>query len=158
MKRLVHLVRRFLRSWTSRRPRPGDQAWIAGLLAVRLRKVFWDQPVPDQAHALRGARQLAGHAPGNPDLVRAFLLHDIGKRHARLGTLGRSLATVGSLLHFPVRGRYRTYLDHGRIGAEELRRLGASAMVVSFALHHQFGRPEGFDPGEWELLVAADHA
>lgn len=158
MRRLIHLVRRFFGAWRSRTPPPGAQVWIAAVLSAQESAVFWDQPVPDQDHALRGARRLRARFPERDDLVCAFLLHDVGKRHTRLGTIGRSLATALDLIRIPLRGRYREYFDHGRIGAAELERLGSAELTVEFARHHQHGRPRAITEDDWRILVSADRA
>ena len=157
MRHFVHLVARFVRSLTASRPGIADQALVAHHLRAPEATVFWRQPVPDLDHALRGARHVLTGAPDRTDLVRAFLLHDIGKRHARLGTLGRSIVTALAMLRLPVGGRGRRYLDHAEIGARELADLGAPPLVVGFARHHHHQAPTGIDPADWGLLVAADH-
>ena len=157
MKRLIHLARRFFASWGSRRPDPAAQRWVATVLPRAEAALFWEQPIPDQAHGVLGASRVAA-AGGSDLMVRAFLLHDIGKRHARLGTMGRSLATALDLVRIPVRGRFRTYLDHGTIGASELEAIGAHPLVVAFARFHNREAPAEIDPAKWGLLVAADRA
>ena len=89
--------------------------------------------------------------------MRAALFHDLGKRHARLGIVGRSVAGACRALGLPTRGRVRGYLEHGPIGARELERFGASDLVVDFARHHHDGRrPAGIPQETWALLQLAD--
>lgn len=154
MSHFVHLVSRFARSLRARRPDPSDQEFVASLLRPPEAEVFWKQPVPDLDHALRGAVWLA--AEGRPDLAGPFLLHDIGKRHARLGTIGRSFVTALALVHLPVGRRGRAYLDHAAAGAAELALLGSSEITVAFARHHHSSRSPGPAAADWDLLVAAD--
>jgi predicted HD phosphohydrolase len=71
-----------LRSLTARRPDPGEQVFIASALRGAAALLFAAQSPMDQAHALRAARSVAAAAPGRTDLVRAALLHDVGKTHA----------------------------------------------------------------------------
>lgn len=120
--------------------------------------LFFAQADADQRHGLEAAREAASQAPDRPDLVRAALLHDVGKRHARLGAIGRVVASLLIKLGWLVRGRVRMYRDHGPLAATELAELGAEPAVVEFARHHHTGRPEGFPMRDWELLVAADRA
>jgi len=84
------------------------------------------------------------------------MLHDVGKRHARLGVFGRVLASVLIALHLPLRGRFASYRDHGEIGARELEAEGVELMVVEFARHHHRARPTTIDADTWELLQRAD--
>lgn len=156
MRRLLHLARRFFRSWTSRRPGPALQETVTTILSAAEAEIFWRQPVPDLAHAVEGAVAITALHPDRPDLARAFLLHDVGKRHTGLGTIGRSVATALSMAHLPRTTRMQAYLDHGPIGGDELERAGSDDLTVAFARHHTEGMPHGVDPGDWAILVAAD--
>jgi hypothetical protein len=156
VSQLVHLGARFFRSLRARRPVPIDQTFVAEHLDEPLARVFWQQPVADLDHAVRGGRWIAAQQPGRPDLVRAYLLHDIGKRHSRLGTWGRSIVTALSLIRLPVGDRGRTYLEHGPIGADELEAVGAGSLAVSFARHHTGHKPGDIGIDDWKLLVEAD--
>lgn len=157
--RPLHLAGRFLDVTLARPLRPGEQAEVAALLRTEAeRSMYWDQPRADQRHGLAAARLVRSARPRRTDLVRAALLHDVGKRRSRLGPMGRSLATV--LGRFGIGGpaRFVDYLDHGRIAARELDRAGAESLVVAFALHHHGERPEEISREDWELLQAADRA
>jgi hypothetical protein len=129
-------------------------------VAARLRRaegsLFWGQSAPDQRHALDSARAVAAARPERADLERAALLHDVGKRHAGLGAVGRSLATGFRLLHLPTRGRWAAYLAHAQAGAADLAVAGAEPVVVAFARHHHGPRPGDIGPADWELLCRAD--
>jgi hypothetical protein len=105
---------------------------------------------------LDAARRIAAVWEGRRDLVRAALLHDVGKRKSNLGVVARSLTSLLAKLGIPVRGSWRLYLEHGAEGAEELARLGAEPLVVEFTLRHHDGRPAGFPIEEWQALKSAD--
>lgn len=152
-----HLMRRFFESVRARRPSPPDQAMVGEALRSEEARLFWAQPIIDQAHGVDTARILVDHRPGRPHLVKAALLHDVGKRHSSLGVIGRSMASTLTLLHLPVKGRYARYLAHAELGARDLEQAGCSAEVVAFARHHHGDRPPGFDEADWSALVAADN-
>ncbi len=118
--------------------------------------IFWAQPDADQRHGLEAARTIAVGQPGRRDLIRAALLHDVGKRHSDLGLIGRSLASMAAKLRLPVRGSWARYLAHGALGAEELARLGSETLVVEFARHHHQRRPTTIPAEDWDILVSAD--
>lgn len=154
---LSHLVSRFFTVLFARPLGPRDQAEAEGLLRPEERRLFWSQPVADQRHGLDGARFVLAAQPGRRDLARAALLHDIGKRHAGLGVLGRVLAAVLQWAG-AAPGRLATYRDHGPFGAEELDACGAEFLVVDFARHHHGARPDSIDAADWSLLQKADTA
>lgn len=58
--------------------RDEDVRWAASLLDVRLGALFAGMARPDRSHALRVARRVQA-AGGGRDVVRAALLHDVGK-------------------------------------------------------------------------------
>jgi putative nucleotidyltransferase with HDIG domain len=155
VRHLGHLARRFFGSIRSRQPGPEDQVYVAGYLTESEREVFWSQPVPDLTHAIRCSRR-ADVDGDRPDLARAVLLHDVGKRHASLGTIGRSLATVMAWSHLPLPHKMTTYLDHAVLGADELQSMDCEDLVVAFARHHHGERPNWIDPLDWAALVGAD--
>ena len=129
---------------------------MAGLVDGPLAELFWSQPIMDQRHALKAARHTLAAAPGRRDLARASLLHDCGKRHSRLGVGGRTMATLAALLRIPQTERWSAYLNHARIGADELERAGAEPNVVAFTLYQDRERPDGIDADDWSILKVAD--
>lgn len=116
-------------------------------------RLFFDQDPADQRHAYEVARRVERRGDV---AVRAALLHDVGKRHAGIGAVRRSLATLMDLAGLPLPARWRAYRDHGRRGAEELERAGADALSVAFARHHPSGPPPGVDTTTWRALLEAD--
>lgn len=130
---------------------------MRGILRPGEAAVFFAQSHADQRHGYDCARWVAA-GPDRSETVRAALLHDVGKRHSRLGTLGRSLATIAIKLRLPLSARWRQYRDHGVLGAAELTRLGAESLVIGFAREHHAGPPLGFDQAVWETLRRADVA
>jgi len=153
---LPHLIRRFFRSLRPAPAAPEEQRQVAALLTTEEAAVFWSQPRPDVRHALGCLDRLRSGGPARPELERAVLLHDIGKRRSGLGTLGRSLASGLAIVRLPRTGRMQRYLDHGDIGADELEALGAGSVEAAFARHHHAARPDIVDPADWDRLVAAD--
>lgn len=156
MPHLSHLVRRFFGTLTARPLTPAEQQRAAGWLRDAEAGLFWRMPPADQRHALTSAETVAASRPDRVDLIRAALLHDVGKRHARLGVIGRVTASLLDLTRLPAPGRLRTYLAHGPLGAAELAEAGAEEVVVAFAADHHRERPPMIDPSDWDLLIRAD--
>lgn len=118
--------------------------------------LFWSQQRADQRHGLDTARKLAAQHPDDLELIRAGLLHDVGKAESGLGPVGRTLATLAGLMGVPATRRQRSYLDHGPLGAARLRAAGTAGLVVAFAELHPAPAPPGVDPTRWQLLLDAD--
>jgi len=152
----LHLMRRTWGSMRAAPLTPREEAEVAGLLDDPLASLFWEQPTIDQRHGIDAAHFVLESRPGHQELARAALLHDVGKRHAGLGIVGRIAATLLALLHLPARGRFRTYLDHADQSAVELESAGAGQVVVDYARQQDGSRPESLSPAEWALLKEAD--
>ncbi len=153
-----HLVGRFVRSFDRQPPAAEDEAWVA----ARLRPeefLLWQAQLPsDRKHTLAVARSVASAGDAPDWVVGAALLHDIGKVDARLGPIGRSVATVLELVGIRrapgIIGRYLAYQGHG---AAMLSAIGADPLVVAWARdHHRAERAWGV-PLRWgRILRAAD--
>lgn len=140
----------------ARRLNPAEQDEVARWLRPGEASIYWAQQKADQRHGLVTARKLAAHAPDDLELIRAGLLHDVGKSGVRISAVGRSLATLGDLAGMPLPARYRTYRDHGPIGGAALAELAAEPLTVAFASGHPGGPPPDVDPSRWQLLLEAD--
>ncbi len=150
----IHLIRRAIGSIRPRPLTPREEAEVAGLLDDRLAALFWEQPTMDQRHGIDAAHFVLGRRPGERDIARGALLHDVGKRHARLGFFGRVAATVLALLRLPAPGRLGVYLDHARLGAADLA--GADELTIAYARHQDGARPDAIPVDAWALLKEAD--
>lgn len=151
-----HLSGRMLGSLRAAPLTPREEAEVAGLLPADLVALFWDQPVMDQRHGIDSARYLLARRPGDQTGARAALLHDVGKRRARLGVPGRVTATLLALVGIPAPGRLGAYLKHAAVGAGDLAAAGADPLVVAYARHQDGERPGEVPPPTWEILRQAD--
>lgn len=129
---------------------------MASLLRPAETDLFWTQQSADVRHAHDCARYVAERRPERRDLIRAALLHDLGKRNARLGPIGRSIATILAFVRIRGSQRHDSYNHHSDEGADILAGVGAEDTVVMYTRHHHRGRPDGFDVGDWDLLMTAD--
>lgn len=153
----THLAARFYDVVTSRRLARGERDAVRRWLPeTHLQEAFFAQPATDQRHGFAAALHVVAVASDRIDLVRAALLHDIGKRHAGLGPLGRVLASLAIRLRIPLSPRLALYRDHGAVGAAELG--GTDGIITDFARHHHGERPPSIGAADWELLVASDRA
>lgn len=152
----AHLFRRFFDVLFARPLTRSERAEVEGWLPADLAEPFFDQPDADQRHGYQAASIVLASGWDDGDVVAAALLHDVGKRHSRLGVVGRSLTSVFVLAKLPLNERMAAYRDHGLLGAQELGGLGAPALAIDFAIHHHGPRPPSIDPGTWRVLVEAD--
>ena len=152
----LHLAERFREGVRSAPLGPPELTWVESRLTGPEWSAFLEQPTADQRHGYSSARAVEATLGARPDAVRAALLHDIGKRHARLGLVGRALASVAIRMRAPLWERARTYRDHGPIGSRELSGWGAEPLVVEFARAHHGARPRGTDPAVWRVLCESD--
>lgn len=135
---------------------PSEQQRVHQHLDEPSVKLFWAQSSADQRHAYDVAARVADLLPGDDEALTAALLHDIGKRHARLGPVRRSIATVLDGAGLPMTAPMQQYRLHGPIGAGELSAAGYDAIVVTFAAHHPDPAPTGIDAVRWQALLDAD--
>lgn len=157
LRDLPHLARRFFGHLGAASLTPSEQAAVRSALdEERLASLFFRQTAPDQRHALRVAQRFREMMPDHRSGFRAALLHDVGKAEAPAGAIGRSLATVADELSIPLPGSWRTYRDHGPLGAEALEAAGADDLAVAFARHHPGPVPPSVDAGVWQALLEAD--
>lgn len=153
---LSHLTRRFFDVLRARPLIASEQNAVRNWLSEGERASFFAQPKVDQRHGYHAALTVIASGAEDRTLIRAALLHDIGKRHARLGVIGRVVASLLVLCGVPLRGRLLAYRVHGEIGAVELELIGAEPVVIDFARHHHRSRPVTIDATTWDLLQSAD--
>jgi putative nucleotidyltransferase with HDIG domain len=152
---LGHLTSRFFEVLTASPLQAAEADDVRSWLSPGQSWLFFSQEGPDQRHGFEAAgvaRSRGLDAIG----VRAALLHDVGKRHARLGVLGRTFASLAIKARLPLTTRWRLYRDHGELGARELRVVGSEPLVVDFARYHHDSRPPGVPQDTWEVLQSAD--
>ncbi len=152
LKRWLHLPARFFDVLTAEPLSESDRGVIVDLLKPWQRAIFFAQSPADQRHGLETCRALP------PGLAATGLLHDAGKRHSRLGVLGRVAATLTALVGLPLRGRYAQYIGHPALAAAELSDFGAEGVDIRYVRFHHGKRPADYPLDEWSALQAADSA
>ena len=152
----THLASRFFGGLRARDLDPDEVRWIREILSEPEFALFMAQPIIDRRHGHESATSMSRHTTER-DVIRAAALHDVGKRHARLGLIGRSLASACIKLGLPLTNRFQTYHNHPEIGRRELVEAGSPHVVVSFTGAHHGTRPADIDETTWRQLVDSDN-
>ncbi len=129
---------------------------VTSILTSPEADIFFEQSRKDQAHGFDAALVVLESGQSTDERLRAALLHDVGKRKAGLGVLGRVTASILIKLGLPLTSRMTRYRDHGPEGADDLEAAGSPPLVVEFARAHHGQRPATFSEEDWALLQTAD--
>jgi putative nucleotidyltransferase with HDIG domain len=130
---------------------PQQEEWrrIRAILSTPEVELFQKLPVPDQNHSLRVLTSLESAGEKDPDLLKAALLHDIGKTRHPLRRWERVFAVLLEGL-FPTaaeewgqrdpQGIYRPLVvihQHPIWGADLAKEAGSSHRVTWLIRHHE---------------------
>jgi len=172
MAGFTHLARRFFGSLRPGGPSAVDAAWAESQLLEGEVPLWRSMSRSDRRHAAGVARRVEVALGGEATrpVVAAALLHDVGKTESGLGTYGRVIATVSgaAIRRDPdvVRAWTRTrgftrsvglYLQHPRIGGDQLAMAGSDELTVAWAREHHLPEDQWtIDPRIGAALKAAD--
>lgn len=151
-----HLATRFFDYLRAAPLTDADTQTVTSMLTAEEAQIFFDQSQKDQAHGFDAALVVLESGRSTDEILRAALLHDVGKRNARLGVLGRVAASVLIKAGLPLTRRFKLYRDHGPVGAADLEAAGSPPLVVEFAGAHHRSRPATISEEDWALLQSAD--
>jgi len=128
---------------------PDDSALADRWLSVQERSLFRRMEVADQRHSVRVARSLLAAGVADSCLIKAALLHDVGKSRRPPGLAYRTAAVlmVRALGHLPSpltrecasgwRLPFRVIANHPDLGAEMLVGAGCEERVCRLVALHQ---------------------
>lgn len=151
--------------------------WVNRSLSKEEAKLFWRMNLPDRQHAIRVARtamQLADETAEAIDrelLLRAGLLHDVGKAKGDVSTMDKVLTVLGHkfasrmMMSWGREGRGSridnlrhacyVYYHHPQRGADFLRQIGEEERLIELVLAHHTPMRSGDSP-MLNLLRRAD--
>jgi len=106
---------RFWQFWQSLKGSLGENEWqkVERILSPEELSLFKQLPIPDQNHSLRVLKTLEANDEGDLDLLKAALLHDLGKIKFPLRRWERVFAVLVMGI-FPERHLKWGMGDHGR--------------------------------------------
>lgn len=122
-----------------------EDAWAESWLEDAERTLYRSMDPRDRRHAVEVARELLRRRPGAPArLVRAALLHDVGKARRPYVLVERIAAhlwpthprTPRDPLRPGLRGARQVQAHHPHYGAEMIRRAGGDARVAELVERH----------------------
>jgi hypothetical protein len=118
MKKLLHLVKRAVTSFSNDALSGADVERVERLLLLSEFELWWTMPPRDQRHSLQVyERFMRLYPPAKRTEQAAALLHDIGKTISNLGWFMRIIATLVG----PRGVRFALYHDHEKLGAQMLQ-------------------------------------
>lgn len=122
-----HLAKRFFWSLRDVPTDPADDAWAESYLLPGEVALWRRMSDLDRRHSVIVARRfLAARPAATRAEMAGALLHDVGKIESGLGVWGRVTASlIGGRT-----ARFRSYLDHERIGAELAAAAGSDPDTV----------------------------
>ena len=169
MNQARHRVGQFF-LYLSARLTAEDKALVAEILPPALAALFGRMAVGEQFHSLKVMRWLRAHGHGQPELLQAALLHDVGKSVAPINLIERVEAVLVRWLWPGAYARWAqaaprgwrkpfvTAVQHPDWGADLAAQAGASARVIYLIRRHQtFADPPVTDEdGLVDLLQQAE--
>lgn len=144
----TNAARRTVRSITESQAEP-DDGFARDVLRPEELRLYLGMDARDREHAVEIARALVSEFPDASDeLVRAALLHDVGKQLRPYRVWERILAHLWAPADIPreprfrgLRGAWQMRVHHAAYGAELLRAAGGSEDVARLIEQHDAAWP-----------------
>lgn len=125
---MMHLLRRFLQSLSTRVPSPSETSKLRSLMSEGEFRLWLKMSASDRRHSLKVVDRFCGRlSDATAAEVVGVALHDVGKVASNLGVFGRVVSTVVG----PRTRRFAIYHDHESIGLGMLREAGSSNEVLA---------------------------
>lgn len=177
--RPIHRAKGFFTAIIPKKLAQDQHEWIREQLTQREFELFSKMSMVDQVHSYRVAQHVESALESSecrideaerPWMLRAALLHDVGKTVANLGTIGRVIATLSIAVggsdmgqHWArTRGMTRRiglYAMYPDLGADMLTLAESDPLIAAWAREHHFDEAAWTVPVDCgRILAAADDA
>jgi len=158
--------------WQSlkRSPSAEQMDLVKSILSTAELELFQTLPIPDQNHSIRVLESLISQGEGDSDLLKAALLHDLGKIKFPLQRLERVYSVLITGL-FPNRAKHWGNGDpaglarplvvinhHPDWGAEYAEAVGSSPLTVWLIRNHENEKLDGFPGDRKDILLKLQKA
>jgi putative nucleotidyltransferase with HDIG domain len=163
VRRWIYRSRQFRQALRERRSPIADE-FVSEHLDGAGRALFCTMSRRDQAHSIATAARLSVEAPGDPELLQAALLHDVGKGQQttmdRVAYVLLAAIDQGALKRLArdgggVRGALHRSLHHPALGAAMAAQIGCSQRVCQLiARHHRAPADDASLALQWADEVA----
>lgn len=118
--------------------------WAKTYLTTKEYQLYLSMDVRDRHHSYLVARELLKKHPNSTQvLVKAALLHDVGKSIIKYNPLGRILVHLYTPKNLPqkpyylgLKGIWQCHLHHAAYGAEMVRDIGGSEYLAKLIANH----------------------
>lgn len=141
---MLYRVRQFYKALFAKMT-PSDQAFYKQYLTAKEITLFEQLKVYDQKHSVLVAKYLAQLTPEDPYMIKAGLLHDIGKQVYPLNPVEKGLMVIlhklskGKIQGFKALKMVKGYYEHPLLGYQLLEACGEydAHFLMLVRDHHQ---------------------
>ncbi len=139
---MIYRIKQFYRGLFAK-VSPEDRQFLKNHLSDQEIQLFYRLRIGEQRHCLNIAYDCLSIDKNNPALLKAALLHDVGKVKSNLTLINKALAVVSEKLNLPKKVMpkflkkalyFKTH--HPKIGAEMLKEIGTETAVVLLTRYH----------------------
>ncbi|QUH25778.1 HD domain-containing protein [Serpentinicella alkaliphila] len=138
-----------------------DKIFIEKYLNNKEQELFYKLRLSEQRHSLNVAYGCNKEMSANSTLIKAALLHDIGKISSNLSIINKSLVVISIALkikdsYLPIflRQALNYKLNHGHLGYELLKNLVSDEKMLMLIKHHHY--PDDYMIPEMQVLIKYD--
>ncbi|SCY27646.1 HD domain-containing protein [Alkaliphilus peptidifermentans] len=139
---MIYRIKQFVSGLTARM-NPEDHLFIKSYLNEKEQQLFYKLRASEQVHSSKVAYGCQSEAPTNTNLIKAALLHDVGKIDSNLTLINKSLVVIVSKLGIkndllPGFLKKSVYFknQHAKIGYDYLKTIDTDPDILKLVRDH----------------------